>query len=306
MFENLLWSLSFRPYVTVFMLAFLALSYLEQGWKRTFLWMVSGYLVAFLAEWSSINHGIPFGWYSYHAPALTRDLVICGVPFFDSLSFSFLSYVSFSFAQFLLSPLWKQGWDVQRITSRETRNGPATLVLGAVLMVVTDLVIDPIALQGRFWALGEIYHYPEPGIHFGVPLVNYAGWFAVALVTLWVNQRVDAYLFRQGAPPHRPERVTRNLPGQGLFAPLFWTGIVAFQLKVTVDVALSGNPEVDRDRLLLQAFTGSFIVLPILTLACTQIFSPSRRASAAEIAQWQQEARRDAAALADAVPEAET
>ncbi|MBM4199841.1 MAG: carotenoid biosynthesis protein [Gammaproteobacteria bacterium] len=304
MFESLLWSMTFRPYVTVFLLAFLALSYVEQGLMRTVIWIFTGYLIAFTAEWGSINYGIPFGWYAYDAAALAHDLVVCGVPFFDSLSFSFLSYVSFSFAQYLQSPLLIRGFDVQRVTLRATRNSPLTLLLGSMLMVVTDLIIDPIALQGRYWALGEIYHYPEPGIHFGVPLANYGGWFVVAILTLWLNQRIDEYLTRNPGPG-RGSTVLLNVPAQGLLAPLFWTGIVAFQLKVTLDVGLGGNPEVDRDRLLLQALTGAFIVLPILVLALLQIIMPSRQAHAADIAQWLREGNGRRLTLSGALGETE-
>ncbi len=74
---ELLWSFTFRPYVTLFLLAFLALSWLEQGWLRTIIWMVSGYLVAFVAEYCSTQvNGIPFGWYVYNYEALSNDLVI--------------------------------------------------------------------------------------------------------------------------------------------------------------------------------------------------------------------------------------
>lgn len=95
-----------RPYVVLFLLAFLTLSWLEQGKLRTLVWLVSGYLIALAAEWGSINHGIPFGYYAYHYEMLEQDLLVLGVPFFDSLSFAFLSYASFSFAQFFfVSPL---------------------------------------------------------------------------------------------------------------------------------------------------------------------------------------------------------
>ena len=45
--------------------------------------MSGGTLIALAAEWGSINHGIPFGVYTYHYDALSQDLVILGVPFFQ-------------------------------------------------------------------------------------------------------------------------------------------------------------------------------------------------------------------------------
>ncbi len=273
MIEQLLWSFTHRPYVTLFMLFFLALSWLEQGWTRTLLWVFSSYLIALAAEWGSINHSIPFGDYTYHYEALRQDLVIFGVPFFDTLSFSFLSYVSFSFAQFFMSPLSVRGGDIQRVTSNAIRQSWPTILLGSLLMVAIDLIVDPIANLGEFWFLGKIYHYPDPGVHFGVTFANYGGWFVVAWVTIWVNRWIDrALITREGGEPKLVP--CRN---KGLFAPLFWAGIVGFQLGVTYWVALSGQPGLDRERTLLQAVTGSYILAPILILAFMQFVKPANR-----------------------------
>lgn len=279
--EQLFWSLGHRPYVTLFLIFFLALSWLEQGGLRTGLWVLTSYLVALAAEWGSINHGIPFGVYVYHYPELGNDLVILGVPFFDTLSFSFLSYVSFSFAQFFLSPLAVRGLDVRRVTSPEIRQAWSTLLLGAFLMMVVDLIVDPIANLGKYWFLGDIYHYPEPGTHFGVTFANYCGWFAVAAVTIFVNQHIDRRLMARERRLGREVRPAR-LPCLGLFAPCFWAGIVLFQLGVTYWVAFSGQPGLDAARVQLQAVTGTYILAPILLLAAVQLVKPANRVPAGE------------------------
>lgn len=278
MLEQLLWSFVHRPYVTLFLIFFLILSRLEQGWLRTGLWVLTSYLVALAAEWGSINFGVPFGVYVYHYESLSKDLVLFGVPFFDTLSFSFLSYVSFSFAQFFMSPLWVKGLDVQRITSPEVRNGPATLLLGAFLMVVVDLIVDPVANLGKYWFLGDIYHYPDPGIHFGVTFANYCGWFVVALVTILINQAIDRWLMAREQRANTEIETRRPyLPGLGLFAPGFWAGIVLFQLGVTYWVAYSGQIGLDAARVQLQAVTGTYILAPILVLAAMQVVKPANR-----------------------------
>ncbi|CAI8911587.1 carotenoid biosynthesis protein [Methylocaldum szegediense] len=276
MFEQLFWSLTHRPYITLFLITFLLLSWLEQGKLRTGIWVISSYLVALLAEWGSINYGIPFGRYVYHYEALSNDLVVFGVPFFDSLSFSFLSYVSFSLAQFFMSPLWIKAYDVQRVTPAEVRNSVPVLLLGAFLMLVVDLIVDPIANLGRYWFLGDIYHYPEPGVHFGVTLANYAGWYIVATVTIFLNQRIDRILMNRERRRGEPVRLA-YMPCKGLFALCFWSGIVIFQLGVTYWLAYGGEPIPDQDRLKLQALTGSFIIAPILVLAVMQLLKPSNR-----------------------------
>ena len=273
MIESLAWSLLHRPYVTLFMLFFLLLSWAEQGWTRTLLWVATSYTIAFLAEWGSINYGIPFGYYTYHYEALSKDLVVLGVPFFDTISFSFLSYVSFSFALFLVSPLQGRGSQIKRVTSHTLRVAALPLFLGALLMVVIDWIVDPVANLGRYWFLGDIYHYPNPGIHFGVTFANYCGWFVVALSTLWANQKIDTWFEKR----QKPLIMVETFPYLGVFAPLFWAGIVLFQLGITFWIAGHPAPDLDTEKVLLQAVTGSFILAPIFMLTLVQMLKPSNR-----------------------------
>lgn len=282
-------SLIFRPYVTIFLLAFIALSWLEQGRLRTLIWLVTGYLVALAAEWGSINHGVPFGYYVYHyEPELKNDLIIFGVPFFDSLSFAFLSYVSFSFAQYFMSPLWCEGFDIQRVTPRQVRNSASVLFLGAALMTILDLVTDPLAHIGKYWFLGDIYHYPpgKPAVHFGVTLENYAGWFVVGWVIIFINQRVDQWLAAGEVKRRKPPQI-RYVPFKGAFAPLFWAGIAAFSLTITYVLGYGQNLQVEGHAgVQLQALTGTFIIAPILILALLQRFKPSNIARPDDVHAW--------------------
>lgn len=290
---ELFYSFVFRPYVTLFLLAFLAMSWLEQGKLRTGIWLVTGYLVALAAEWGSINHGIPFGYYTYHYEALGHDLLIFGVPFFDSLSFVFLSYVSFSFAQFFLSPHWRCGLNVQRVTPRSLRNSRAVLFAGAFFMMVLDLVTDPVAHLGKHWFLGDIYHYPEPGWHFDVTLANYAGWFIVGWVIIFLNQRVDALLAgyelsRGGSLP------LRYIPGKGLFAPLFWFGIAAFALGTTAWLGWGYDLKevviAERETFIAETrklfLASTFIIAPIAVLAWAHLVRRDGQPSPEQLMAW--------------------
>lgn len=290
---ELLYSLAFRPYVTVFLLAFLALSWLEQGKLRTVIWMVTGYLVALAAEWGSINHGIPFGYYAYHYEALGNDLVVFGVPFFDSLSFVFLSYVSFSFAQFFLSPHWHRGLNVQRVTSRDLRNSGTTLFVGAFFMMVLDLITDPVAHLGEHWFLGGIYHYPDPGWHFDVTLANYAGWFVVGWVIIFINQQVDVAL--AGREQFGGKLLQLHyVPGKGLFAPLFWFGIAIFMLGITAWLGWGYDLEqvlaAEREAFVAETrklfIAGTFIIAPIAVLAWVHLTRRGGQPSSEQLSVW--------------------
>ncbi|GJL76458.1 MAG: membrane protein [Nitrosomonas sp.] len=294
--SELFYSFTFRPYVTLFLLAFLAIGWLEQGGLRTGIWLVTGFLIAFAAEWGSINYGIPFGYYAYQYEALAHDLVVFGVPFFDSLSFVFLSYVSFSFAQFFLSLHWRCGFNVQRVTPRNLRNSATVLFVGAFLMMVLDLIIDPVAHLGKHWFLGDIYHYPAPGWHFDITLANYAGWFAVGWVIIFINQRVDAVLAGYQWSREKPLQL-RYLPGKGLFAPLFWFGIAAFALGVTAWLGwgydLEYVAEVERDAFVAETrklfLAGTFIIAPIAVLAWTHLIRRDSQPSREQLTAWLKE-----------------
>jgi uncharacterized membrane protein len=293
---ELFYSFVVRPYVTLFLLAFLAMSWLEQGKLRTGIWLVTGYLVALAAEWGSINHGIPFGYYTYHYDALEHDLVIFGVPFFDSLSFVFLSYVSFSFAQFFLSPHWRCGLDVQRITSRSLRNSSAVLFVGAFFMMALDLVTDPVAHLGKHWFLGDIYHYPEPGWHFDVPLANYAGWFIVGWVIIFINQQVDVLLTRREQSRKKPLQL-RYVPGKGLFAPVFWFGIAAFMLGTMAWLGwgydLEHVPIADHTAFIAEMrklfLASTFIIAPVAVLAWAHLARYDGTPSSEQLKVWLEE-----------------
>src|SRR5436305_1753114 len=102
-FFALLWgSVVHRPYVYAFFACFLVFSLHEMGWRRTLTFIVSAYAVAYACEYSSTRNGFPFGPYTYFDDTRTRELWLSNVPFWDSLSFVFLSYFSFVMAATLV------------------------------------------------------------------------------------------------------------------------------------------------------------------------------------------------------------
>lgn len=159
------------------------------GWRRTVLFTGIAWVVAFSAEYSSTRNGIPFGYYSYTPDAKGQELWISNVPFMDSLSFTFLAYVSFALAQWLRLPLGASEQDIVAV-----RRSGTVLMLTVFLFMLIDVVIDPVALRGDRWFLGKIYEYPEPGLYFGVPLTNFLGWAVVGFVIISVFQQVDRTL----------------------------------------------------------------------------------------------------------------
>jgi uncharacterized membrane protein len=167
--DLLVGTLALRPYVFAFVAGYLILGAIDLGWRRTLLFGAWVWPVAWLSEFSSTRTGVPFGLYAYTGHTRGQELFIADVPFMDALSFTFLAYAAFCLARGVLG--------------RGASPVPLT-VLGGVLMMLLDVVIDPVAVRGDRWFLGQIFYYPDGGVYFGVPLSNFMGWLVVGAVTI--------------------------------------------------------------------------------------------------------------------------
>jgi uncharacterized membrane protein len=218
-------TVTLRPYVFTFLAVYLFLAITIMGRRRTLLFTAVAYILAFLCEYSSIHNGFPFGLYYYIPETRGQELWIAGVPFMDSLSFTFLSFVSFQTAILLRSPLTIKKWDVQIVTSESVRSSWMTTLLAGLLMMYLDIIIDPVALQGEKWFLGKIYYYPNGGVYFGVPISNFLGWFFTCVVI------IRAYLLLEQLIKERSG--IWHYPFKGLGAVGLYFGVLGFNLTMT-------------------------------------------------------------------------
>lgn len=230
-----------RWYVLAFLVTFVVVATAERGWQRMSLWLVTGTFLGWLVEFSSTRNGFPFGNYDYNEAAFPDELFIAGVPLFASLSFAFLTYFGYSAACTLLSRLERGAGGLQRLADPAHDNSFRVLVLAAVITTWVDTVIDPVTHLGRYWFLGDLYAYDSNGIHFDVPLSNYAGWlFTTALIVL-VNQTLDALLNDAGVAARG-----FSLPYKPLWALGTIVGNFCFMFAVTL--YLLGNSDVPSDK----------------------------------------------------------
>ncbi|MFQ5988916.1 MAG: carotenoid biosynthesis protein [Candidatus Methylomirabilales bacterium] len=229
-FGLLLGTLVLRPYVFAFLLLYLFAAVANMGWRRTLLFTMVGWGVAFTAESLSIRVGIPFGLYHYLPTTVDRELWIAGVPFMDSLSFVFLAYASWTLASLALLPLsrdGKQWWNLS--FPAHGRLGGAVFALTVVLFVLIDVVIDPVALRGDRWFLGQIFYYPEPGAYFGVPVSNFVGWAVVGSTIMILFALLERRVKGEPQPPGWAAR----LPLRPLYGPGLYYVVLGFILTVT-------------------------------------------------------------------------
>jgi putative membrane protein len=109
--------------------------------------------LAWLAE--SIGHstGFPFGSYVYTTKLQPQ---LAGVPLLIPLAW-----------MMMLPPAWAVG-------SLLSKSRLGLIGISALAMTAWDLFLDPQMVAWGFW------EWQQPGYYFGIPLVNYLGWFVVS------------------------------------------------------------------------------------------------------------------------------
>lgn len=250
-FKLLLGTILLRPYVFVFFACYLFLAITHIGRKRTLVFSAVAFLIAFLCEWSSAvaATGFPFGLY-YYIPATTnKELWIAGVPFMDSLSFTFLSYVSWELAVTFLAKLQVTWRDVQKEVTPQLRHSWSVTLLAAFLMMYLDIIIDPVALRGDRWFLGKIYYYPNGGSYFGITLANFLGWFFVCAAILRIYGLIETRLKLADS------KGVLSYPYKALAPVGLYFGILGFNLFMTFWI---GEKEL--------GVVGCMIILPLIVL----------------------------------------
>ena len=248
----LLSTIALRPYVFIFLASYLFIAIINFGLRTTILFTVLTYAVALGCEWSSVHNGFPFGLYHYIEATRGREIWVAGVPLMDSLSFTFLSFVSYSVALLASSPLYRRGFDLRILDTWKLRRSPRVWLMAATFMTMIDLVVDPLSVLGERWFLGKIFWYDPPGPHFGVPISNYLGWFFVAAVTVAIFQLLDARLNRGAS---KPLGVAPGFPSRALLGLALYVGIVGFGITMLFRI---GAAEI--------AWASLFIFVPFLAL----------------------------------------
>jgi putative membrane protein len=251
--DLLLSTIALRPYVFVFLASFLFISITNFGLRTTLLFTALTYGVGLSCEYSSIHNGFPFGLYHYIETKRGHEIWVLGVPFFDSISYTFLAFASYTVALLICSPLYRRGWDVRILDTWRIRRSPRVWLMAALLMVMVDMVVDPLSVLGQRWFLGRIFWYDPPGPYFGVPISNFLGWYLVAAASVAIFQALDFRLNRSSA---KPLGVIAVLPSRALLGPMLYTGIVTFGIAM---LFIIHAPEI--------GWASIFIFLPLLVLA---------------------------------------
>lgn len=147
--------------------AVLAVLRVAWGWGRLAIAFAIVAVLTWGAEWLGSTTGIPFGAYHYTG-ALQPHL--SGVPLLIPLAW-----------MMMLAPSWAAAQAILGLPHTPRQRLQFAALVG-LAMVAWDLYLDPQMVGWGFWV------WEQPGAYFGIPLVNFVGWFIVAaLVTLVVR-----------------------------------------------------------------------------------------------------------------------
>lgn len=138
---------------------------------------------ALLIESSAIHTGFPYGDFIYN------DLL--GQKVFGLTPWT----VAFAWPPILLLAYWfTRSLSGLKLTSKTW----GIAIVTAFVSMLIDVVLDPAAVNLGFW------NWREPGVFYGVPLVNFLGWLlscfvgAVILHYLWGNKKVPETIAYSG------------------------------------------------------------------------------------------------------------
>lgn len=140
-------------------LAFFLVRKVSWKWVGAF---IAVYVVSFLSEFVGTGYGLPFGPYEY--TDLLGGKWFDRVPYLIPLSWFAMAIPSYALAQ-VAFPNQKGWW--------------GRILLGAFLLTAWDLSLDPaMSFLTPYWLWGD------PGVYYGMPFINLAGWFITGLVIM--------------------------------------------------------------------------------------------------------------------------
>lgn len=141
----------------------------QWGFQRTVVVFLIIAILTWGAEFIGHTTGLPFGHYSYTDSLQPQ---IAGVPLLIPIAWFMLLPSSWVMAQLIVGERDSLQKEIQFV------------LVSALALTVWDLFLDPQMVAWDFWV------WDNPSGYFGIPYINYFGWFLVAgLVTLAVRPK---------------------------------------------------------------------------------------------------------------------
>jgi lycopene beta-cyclase len=136
----------------------------RRGWKASLAIFVPVLVLAWAVEWLGSSTGFPFGRYQY-TNVLQPQLA--NVPLIIPLAWMMMLPPAWAIASVIVTPgIGQVSWRVRAIKA----------AVAALAFTAWDLALDPQMVMWGFWS------WEIPGSYFGIPLVNFLGWWLVSFL----------------------------------------------------------------------------------------------------------------------------
>lgn len=176
---------AFTPAVTILVPTVFAFLHGSRrlGWPTMLAFFAIAFVVSWCMESLSIATGFPFGHYHY-----TENLgpKLGTVPLLIMPAYFAMCYVSWNLAHIVLDKFDHRADAVQRF---------AVPVIAAFIMVMWDLSMDPARST-----LSQAWIWHDGGSYFGVPFVNFMGWY----LTVYLIFQIFALVLARQQPQRDP------------------------------------------------------------------------------------------------------
>jgi len=142
------------------------------GWLNTIIFIIISFFIGIFMEILGTKTGLIFGGKYEFNLKLSPGPSISGIPLIIPLSWSGLIYMILNYCELVL------GGSLYFLSNENITR----LLLPSILMVLLDLILDPIAVDEKRWS------WKKPGTYYGVPLLNFVGWLFTTFLILFIFQ----------------------------------------------------------------------------------------------------------------------
>lgn len=217
------------------------------GWRGITVFIVICLVVSNILENTSILTGFPFGHYHY-TDVLGLKLFL--VPVLIGPAYFATGYLA---------------WVVGNVLVGEVRRGSGTFTtialpfIAAFVMVMWDITLDP-----RASTIQQQWIWEQGGGYFGVPLINFVGWF----LTVYIFLQLFAAAVRSGLAVREP---ARTLPRVHYAQAVVVYAIIGLTPVLNFLVGGDSSPVTDAAGVIWQ--TGSIVEAAATVSLYTMIFA---------------------------------
>ena len=142
------------------------------GWLNIITFVIISFFIGVIIEIIGTKTGLIFGGKYEFNLKLSPGPSISGIPLIIPLSWSGLTYMILNYCELVL------GGSFYSLSNQNI----ILLLLPSILMVLLDLILDPIAVDEKRWS------WKKSGAYYGVPLLNFVGWLSTTFLILFIFQ----------------------------------------------------------------------------------------------------------------------